>query len=546
MIYTRIDIPTLQYRIRQCSKCLGETEFICTSCPCILCSQCKEKHAYHLETIDHNVVLYCNECNQMQKQDMCRIQIDVSYFEFCICNHRRDQVSNIFQNIQTELKTTQQHEKTFCTIRGEALVYRKELLKGIIADIDGCQRTFTQYQSELSRMPEKLKKEKNIDNVIEGFDYQHSCVKQKRKMHNHLTQEQIFEQMYEQSAKSPIRFILSKKYLIKALSSRNLTHHCQLSFIKSLNTNEVTKVLSKIKITNERQRRVRHERLFKSIPDPEIRNHFTVPGIAGCHHISVVTKQVVNVNDKIKLVLTNIKGVSLHRQSDFYSGSLQGTHTANKECEIFYIDKRLNINKYSNDVGNTTPFVKNTDSPWRPECLYWSSSTEDLLVGMCRYDENRRRGKITRINKNGKPIQTIQYRNSSEELIYKNPCYITENNNGDILVSESRALIATDREGKYRFSYKRHQNVPTIFAHAICTDILSNILFCERRSNSVQMLDKDGNFIQNLRLQFPGGFCPHSLGYDIITHRLWVGSADSNILCVYRYMTRQEDQLGNV
>lgn len=480
----------------------------------------------------------------MQEQDISRIQMGVSYFDSFFCNHRIEQVSRIFQNTQTELKTTQQHEKTICTIRSEALLYRKELLKEIIADINGCQKTFTQFQSELSLMAEKLKN--LIDNVIKGFAYQHKCIRQKSKMNGHLTQEQIFEQMYEQSAKRPTRFILSKKHLIKALSSPNLAHHCKLYIIKSSNTNGVTEVLSKIKVTNEGQRQVRHERLFKSISDPKIHLHFTVPGITGCHHISVVTQQVVNVNFKNKLVLTNIKGVSLHHQSDVYSGSLQGTHTANKECEIFYIDKRLNINKYSNDVGNITPFVKNTDSPWRPECLYWSSSTEDLLVGMCRYDKNRMRGKLTRYNKNGKPIQTIQYRNSSEELIYKKPCYVTENNNGDILVSESRALIATDREGKYRFSYKRHQNVPTIFAQAICTDILSNILFCERRSNSVQMLDKDGNFIQNLRLQFPGGFCPHSLGYDIITHRLWVGSADSNILCVYRYMTRQEDQLGNV
>lgn len=539
-----MDIPTIQYRIRQCSKCLGETEFSCTSCPCILCSQCKEKHAYHLETIDHNVVLYCNECNQMQKQDMCQIQIDVSSFDSFLCNHRRKQVLSMFHNIQTELKTKQQYEKIICIIRSDTLVYRKELLKGMLADINVCQTKFTRYHSELLPRAKQLKK--LIDCVIDDFDYQHSCVKQKSKLNGHLTREQIFEQMYEQSAKRPTRFILTTKYLVKALSSPTFSHHCQLTIINSLNRKDVTEVLSKIKITNERQRRVRYERLFKSISDLEIHLQFTVPGISCCHHISGVTQQVLNVNDKNKLVLTNIKGVSLHRQSDLYRGSLQGTHTANNECETIYMDKHLNINKLSKDMGNITTFVKNTDSPWRPECLYWSSSTDDLLVGMCRYDENRMRGKLTRYNKNGQLIQTIQYRNSEEELIYENPRYITENNNGDILVSESRALIVTDREGKYRFSYKRHQHVPTIYAHGICTDILSNILFCERRSNSVQMLDKDGNFMQNLRLQLPGGFRPHSLCYDVRTHRLWVGSTESNIVCVYRYMTRQEDHQGNV
>lgn len=46
------------FRVHQCSMCFGDTHFICTSCQCELCLQCKENHINNLKTIDHNVVIY--------------------------------------------------------------------------------------------------------------------------------------------------------------------------------------------------------------------------------------------------------------------------------------------------------------------------------------------------------------------------------------------------------------------------------------------------------------------------------------------------------
>lgn len=55
-----------RYKVRLCSKCAGDTEYICLSCPGDLCAECRENHIHDLDTIDHNVGLYvemyCEPC----------------------------------------------------------------------------------------------------------------------------------------------------------------------------------------------------------------------------------------------------------------------------------------------------------------------------------------------------------------------------------------------------------------------------------------------------------------------------------------------------
>lgn len=51
--------------------------------------------------------------------------------------------------------------------------------------------------------------------------------------------------------------------------------------------------------------------------------------------------------------------------------------------------------------------------------------------------------------------------------------YIIENNNGDVVVSESRAVVVTSHEGFHRFSYQLPStSTPRILACGICTDAL--------------------------------------------------------------------------
>eukprot|EP00105_Crassostrea_gigas_P003271 XP_011416072.2 PREDICTED: uncharacterized protein LOC105320016 [Crassostrea gigas] len=278
-----------------------------------------------------------------------------------------------------------------------------------------------------------------------------------------------------------------------------------------------------------------NECLLKLMSPPEFLHSLTVTGISCPVHISRVTSDRVWVSD-INIILTNTTGVPLHRLNDF-CGSY-GLHTVNSESELIYIDRNYNINKLSKDMNTTTTFLKRTDTTWEPQCVFWSPPTGDLLVGMYRKEPVT--GKVTRYNQSGQLTQTIQYDNTGLEM-YSVPQYITENNNGNVLVSDSGAIVVTERGGRHRFTYTGHPTGSGLDPRGICTDALSHILVCDCRTNTVQILDKDGQFLSHL-LKESENVDPYSLCYDVNSHRLWVGSGswDNNKVCVYRYIDIQQ------
>lgn len=181
---------------------------------------------------------------------------------------------------------------------------------------------------------------------------------------------------------------------------------------------------------------------------------------------------------------------------------------------------------------NTTSFVfiKNTDPEWRPQCVHCSLITGDLLVGM--YHVHTSTGDVTRCNNSGQLILTAQHDNTGLE-IYRYPNYVIENNNGDVVVSDLNAVVVTDHGGKYLFTYTGHPPGSGLKPRDICTDTNSHILVCDRRTSSIEIIDKEGQFLKHLledRVNIP-----HSLCYDVNNHNLWVGYENTNEMCVYRY-----------
>lgn len=117
-----------------------------------------------------------------------------------------------------------------------------------------------------------------------------------------------------------------------------------------------------------------------------------------------------------------------------------------------------------------------------------------LLAGMMSKDT--RTGKVTRYNQ----TQTIQQDNKGL-AVYRSPSYITENNHGDVVVSDcilSGAVVVTDRKGIYRFFYTGHPSGLKLSPGGICTDTLSHILECDDIKNTVQMIKSDGQFLSKL------------------------------------------------
>lgn len=193
----------------------------------------------------------------------------------------------------------------------------------------------------------------------------------------------------------------------------------------------------------------------------------------------------------------------------------------------------------SSELTKTTVIIQKWSQGWKPRCVYWSPTSDSVLVGMCSIHLNC--GMVTRYNLTGELKQVIRYDNNRLEL-YRNPCFITENNNGDIVVSDSgSAVVVTDHEGKDRFSYTGPSSRSRLEPRGICTDPLSNILVCDDVSESVHVIDKEGQFQSFLRLNTnpkKEKLDIVGLSYNVHSQQLWIGSQDSKI-CVLRYLKKK-------
>uniref|UniRef100_K1QTK5 B box-type domain-containing protein n=1 Tax=Magallana gigas TaxID=29159 RepID=K1QTK5_MAGGI len=65
-----METASIPCKVYQCSKCPGDTEYYCVSCPCDLCPQCKENHVKDLQTIDHDVVSHREKINYIPTQEI--------------------------------------------------------------------------------------------------------------------------------------------------------------------------------------------------------------------------------------------------------------------------------------------------------------------------------------------------------------------------------------------------------------------------------------------------------------------------------------------
>ena len=152
-------------------------------------------------------------------------------------------------------------------------------------------------------------------------------------------------------------------------------------------------------------------------------------------------------------------------------------------------------------------------------------------MGMIKNGE----AKVTRYSKAGKEIQNIQRDNEGQEL-YSDPCYITENINGDICTSDydKEAVVVVNKSGQHRFSYTGQGT--QFWPFGICTDVLGHILVCDCYSNIVHLLDQDGGFLsvilssqQGIK-NYPCGLCVED------ENNLYVGQYYTNTVLVYKYL----------
>lgn len=442
----------INYKIRQCSRCSGNTEYVCKSCPCDLCRQCTENHMHDLTTIDHDVVIYRDTLNNIPNQNSCVRHFNIGYGLYCknckspACSICLEHIEHSLLDVRTKYKSKQKRLKEIIhIIKSTTFFQRSALMTKINSDFKTFNNVVDHCKSDILCTAMKLKDIIDyvtydfMNNVFCDIDTEHRCLKQKIKMIKHLARIQSYENMHVQSAMKPIQFLWSKNKHPRTMTLKN--HTSKLSMSQTINKEMVTQLLTQIELKQWGKRLVENEDLLKLMPSPEFHQSLTVTGVDCCHHMSPVTPDLFWVSYNYKLLLTDVTGETFHCRKDLYKKLfiIYGSHTVNKDGDLFFIDRESDIIKLSKDMKTMKIFIKWNYSTWRPYCVYFSAFTGDLLVGV--YDIKSKRGEVNRYNKTGQNTrQPFKY-----EYLDFIPHYITENSNGDVVVSDDSLIVATDR-----------------------------------------------------------------------------------------------------
>lgn len=261
-----------------CSKCLGDTVYMCRSCQCDLCTHCKEDHVKNLKTIDHKVVIYREKINRISKEEKCLKHPTKVYRIFCelckvpVCNNcQRHRNHNQIGCRKAYIAKRHNVEETINSIRSDALLFRFDLLIETKAD-------FKTFLTELSSHNVKLLAkvdilERLLDFVLSQFDWKHSCLKQNRNVSRRITNVCPFEHIYELSGIRPVGFLNIKNHLNKIKDICHLPNHTKHVLITpNITKNVVDKIESLLKIKveeKERKRKIKKQR-FKLMSSPKL------------------------------------------------------------------------------------------------------------------------------------------------------------------------------------------------------------------------------------------------------------------------------------
>lgn len=487
-----------------------------------------------------------------------KMHCDTCELPFCrrCTEHREHKQQTIKTTYEIKRK---ENNNILINIRSESLYNARSVSKNIV------DKNFEIIQSE--RIPSQSEAMKKKSQKMKGFlkrivrekiylKHLHRCKKQMIRLKTHIAWLHSLEKLYEQSAFRPVKFlqIINKTSLSQVQCIPHLKHHSLLSLRKEINIGNLTKILSETQITESgKPLRAGSEDLLTLMSSNVLQRTIKVKGVKHCYFISCLKSNLLCVCDGSTLTLTNpATGKTLHRLYSIARSST-GIHTVNSAGEIIYISEKMKIKKLCKKQKTVTTLIKRTRNSMTPRCVYCSPFSENLFVGMMGFDkiEFETTGKVMRYDSTLILTQTIKDENKPRSW-YKDPRFITENNNGDVVVSDifrnlpnRGELVVTSREGIRRFTYTGPPpDIPgsgLFLPQGICTDVLSHILVYDGITHTVQMIDRDGRFLSYLLARNSIGA---SLSYDMSTHQLLVGSWNSKIVDVYRYIDRQTSFTG--
>lgn len=255
-----------------------------------------------------------------------------------------------------------------------------------------------------------------------------------------------------------------------------------------------------------------------------LKSTITVPNLSAINHIAYVKPGSLWVAGVCTLKKIDLAGNLIQTVDDALC--YHGCFAVTENGDLFYIGKdRHNIKRKSSVETSTIVDLPDYVSI---RCICISQKKGNLLV-VTRNDLKTQRHRVVRydINEN---ISHVVLDDSIGDL-YKAPFYITENRNGDIVVSdqENNAVIVVNSAGQNRFIIKTRDS--GFLPCGLATDDTGNILVVEgHKETYIYVFDQDGILTRRLS-EKRDRWCGVCLDDK---RNLYVGNRKSTI-DVYRY-----------
>ncbi|XP_062594619.1 uncharacterized protein LOC134256046 [Saccostrea cucullata] len=568
----KMDIPQRAQHFLECGteECDRNCEFYCNPCHQRLCKQCRDEHLKRPQNKNHEVVLYQQHKRQLPVEkckihptkdvDMLCEECQVPVCSKCVTqqNHR----GHIFTDLETiYAKKYAIFQEEISKIHQYFLPISKDLQKEIKQDAAEIKHIMDNIRTSMKTEGETLKS--LVDTVISENMKQLDQIEQSlledlntqdKTMDDYITYlNNLVKELHKCLSSTETQKLMSEKKP-KIPSIPETTKPVTPRFTAGqYNKSDVTKLLGKIQVTNTKaqKREIRPiESVYNTAMKPTHKQmkegktksdkkqtlslsasvtkvrEFNVPGVDDVRHVSLDQSERLWISDSEgNLVQTDLQGNVIQKIET--SGGY-GYHTVTQDRDLIFTNKEKNvINRITQD-NTVTEFIKTGD--WSPLSIHSSHINRDLLVGMMKDSE----AIVTRYNKTGKELQNILRDNKGQEL-YSYPHYITENINGDICTSDlnRKAVVVVNKSGQHRFSYRNQKS--EFRPYGICTDVLGHILVCDVISETVHLLDQDGQFLSRLLTKQQKIYTPRSVCMDD-ENNLYVGQCNTNTLTVYKYL----------
>ena len=541
-----------------CDLCDKPTQQFCNSCQVSLCDTCVKRHREQFKSLIHEIVpfldrkiqLVCPECQHHpgQRCEANCLQCSEPVCFKCVISgphkgHEVEELTKTHENIKQKI------EKDTVEIKAKIIPEYQRKNAEIEKSMSKTKSQFDQIKTESEKLRKLWHQEvDNIFNKIDSMSQSHREENLNVLQEYHIKLKKVISEMNE-TVKQNEKLLKTNKIsaVNKYKSNLQVYRDCPENVDSQMPT-------LGSKIDNGKELSIEigdFSAILKQFPQTSLRAD-----------ISRMTKTIGELKDQARLIATiptdyeylydvvcvgdaeawirgnnrNITRIDIHGavKDTVITTGLLGLYgpdgiALTRERELIFSDnysKTVKIVRHGrSETLITTPQDK---VPCRLHC----TRSGDILIHMRNRDMNNKLvNKIIRYQ--GQRIKQEIYKDGQGNPIFTDgstSLFMSENNNGDICVSDTNAhtVIVMEKTGRVKFRYDGTpaRRKEAFASGGIITDVLSQIIVADYNNNCLHILDQDGQFLRcvdDCGLEKAYGLSEDNEG------RLWVGCETRNI-----------------